>query len=338
MCTLDVLYTCDDNYAAWAGISMLSLFENNKELDRIRVYIAAYRVSEENKKRLSDIADDFGRQLIIVDGEELSGKIKSAGIPEYRGSIAASFRLFFDIFILPDTKRLLYLDCDTLVVGDLAQICDLDLGGKVCGAVRDSLTPSYKAVIGMAPDSDYFNSGVLLIDTEAWKREKITEKLLDHAKNKRSDYCNPDQDLLNKVLEGKTLMLPPEYNLQPVHRAFSYSAYMSAFKPAVYYSKEELSVGTGSPRILHTYRFLGDFPWHARDLHPDTKVFDRYLGRSPWKDYKKLPSEQGLIFKIEKLLYKTLPPELFLRIFAIATEKSFKKADRKRRGRQGIKK
>jgi len=325
---LDVLYTCDENYAPYAGISMFSLFENNRDLDSVRVYLVAQGISDTNRERLVSLAESFSRELIIIDGEELTEKIKAMGIPAYRGSYSANFRLFFDVFVLPDTSRLLYLDCDTVIVSSLEPLVDMDMRGAAAGVVRDSLTAEYKELIGLTPDAAYFNSGMLLIDTAAWRAEQITERIFEHVKNVRARYCNPDQDLLNIALEGKTIILPPEYNFQPSHRAFSDKAYFGAYRHTNYYTHEELENARKNPKILHTYRFLGDFPWHEGNLHPDNEIFDKYMRSSLWSDYVKRPAGRGLIFTAEKLMYRFMPKSLFLKIFAAITFRSFKKQNK----------
>ena len=45
---LNILYGCDDNYAPYTGISMTSLFENNRDIEEITVYFAAMDCSREN--------------------------------------------------------------------------------------------------------------------------------------------------------------------------------------------------------------------------------------------------------------------------------------------------
>ena len=325
---LNVLYTFDENYAAFAGISMHSLFENNRDIENIRVFLAAERLSDKSRQRLSDEAERFDRKVIFVDTSHLAEKIKNLGIPDYRGSSSANFRLFFDLFIPKDVQRLLYLDSDTLVVGSLSPLLTLDMGGKTVGAVRDSLTSKYKTLIGMREDEDYFNTGVLLIDVEAWRSANIPERIAAHVKEARSSYANPDQDLLNIVLRGDKYILPPKYNFQPSHRAFSDKDYFSAFKQNKYYTSEELEDARHDPAILHIYRFLGDFPWHSGNLHPDTPLFDKYMSESLWSGYEKKPSERGLIFKAEKLLFRALPRGLFLRLFALISFWDFKRRDR----------
>lgn len=152
---------------------------------------------------------------------------------------------------------------------------------------------------------------------------------MDHIKNVRSKYCNPDQDLFNFALRGKTIVLPPKYNFMPVHRAYTDAAYKKVYGFEHYYTQKQIQHARENPVVLHTYRFLGEFPWHKGNCHPDTVLFDSYLRRSPWKDYKKLSAKTGFIFKCEKFLYRVLPRRLFLRIFAAALYRSFYKKEMK---------
>ena len=325
MSTLNVLYACDENYAPFAGISMFSLFENNRDIERIRVYLVSDNVTDRSLSMLCDQAESYGRDLIIIDAASIVDTIKKLNIPSYRGSYTTNFRMFFHTFVDADVDKLLYIDCDTIVASSLAPLLSLDMQGKAVAVVRDSLTTSYKTLVGLNEDDAYFNAGITFIDVKVWTEKKITERLLDHIQNVRSRYCNPDQDLLNIVLRDEKYILPPEYNFQPSHRAFSDKTYFSAYRHTSYYSSEQLEHARKNPVILHTYRFIGDFPWHKGNVHPDTPIFDDYTKRSPWKDYEKKPAGRGMIFAIEKLMYRVLPKRLFLKIFAAYTRRQFEK-------------
>ena len=325
MNVLNVLYACDENYAPFAGISMFSLFENNRELDRIRVYLVSDNVSKNSLSRLVAQAEKFGRELVIVDAAGIIETIKKLNIPSYRGSYTTNFRMFFHTFVADDVDKLLYIDCDTIVTASLAPLLSINMQGKAVAVVRDSLTTSYKTLVGLDETDDYFNAGITFIDVRVWKEKNITERLLDHIQNVRSRYCNPDQDLLNIVLRNEKYILPPEYNFQPSHRAFSDKTYFACYHHKSYYSTEELENARKNPVILHTYRFIGDFPWHKGNVHPDNFVFDDYMNRSPWADYEKKPAHRGLIFAVEKLMFRLLPKRLFLKIFAAFTLRQFKK-------------
>ena len=83
---LGILYACDENYAPWAGISMYSLFENNKDIEALTVYCVTDRVSEASREKLATQAAHYGRELVFVDAAAIIEQIKALNIPSYRGS------------------------------------------------------------------------------------------------------------------------------------------------------------------------------------------------------------------------------------------------------------
>ena len=273
---LNIMYAADDKYAPFLGISLFSLFENNKAVDKITIYAVLDNVSSDNKKRLCDMAEKYNRDLRIIDANDVKEKMIKLGLPKYRGSYATHYRKFFQLVIDEDVDKLLYIDSDSIVCGDLSTLLKIDMKDACVGVVLDSLGNKYKLLLGFEPDETYFNAGVTLIDVYNWKKCKCDEILIDHIKNKRAKYCNPDQDLFNIALNGKTFVLPPEYNFMPVHRAYSDKAYEKCYGFKNYYSKEQIEHARKFPMILHTYRFIGEFPWHKGNVHPDNDVFDVY--------------------------------------------------------------
>lgn len=218
---LNVLYAADNNYAPFLGVSVFSLLENNKDIDKITIYAVLDNVSDDNKKKLVQLIDDYKRELIIVDAAEFNALMEKLGVPKYRGSYATHFRKFFHMIIKDDVESLLYIDSDSIVTGSLKPLLNLNMGDACAGVVLDALGQKYKQLIGFAAEETYFNAGVTFIHVPNWKKNNCTDSLMDHIKNVRSKYCNPDQDLFNFVLRGKTIVLPPEYNFMPVHRAYT---------------------------------------------------------------------------------------------------------------------
>lgn len=325
---LNVLYACDDNYAPYCGVSILSLLKNNIDIERIRIFVVADNVSKINQAKLENTVQQFTRELVIIDAESVRQLMEELEVPMYRGSYATHYRKFFQMFIPKGIHRLLYLDSDTIVTGSLRGLLKNDMKGKCMGVVLDALGGRYKQLLGFQIDEPYFNAGVTWIDVDAWIERKYSEKLMDHIKNVRSKYCNPDQDLFNLVLRGDTFVLPISYNFQPVHRAYSDKSYFANY-PREYYSEKEIEAARCNPIILHTYRFLGEFPWHKGNLHPDNAIFDEYLRQSVWNDYVKKESSVGVMFKIEKWLYRCLPRALFLHIFQTVIYQSFYRKNQK---------
>ena len=64
---MNVLYTCDDNYVWLMGISTISLFENNKTIEDLQVYLLGDNISQENKDKLKKIGDQYGRKIQVIE-------------------------------------------------------------------------------------------------------------------------------------------------------------------------------------------------------------------------------------------------------------------------------
>lgn len=324
---LNVLYACDENYAPFAGVSMTSLFMSNRDLDRIRVYLVLDNVSEHNQAKYRELAQQYGREVVLIDAKDVVEKIKSLNIPMYRGSYTTNFRLFFSDYIQEDLDKLLYLDCDTLVVGSLKTLVQMDMGDNWLAMVYGSMLLRRDKIFDYkAP----YNAGVLLINVKQWKQSHVAEKLLEHTVKVRSQYVNPDQDLLNIVCDGHILRLTPEYNFAPIHRTVSDKIYYRE-APVDFYTPQQIQNAREHPIILHTYRFLGEFPWHEGSLHPDVALFDKYLRESLWKDYQKKPASQAFLFRAERLFYRVLPRSWFFWAINTAQYWSFKKQEKKLR-------
>lgn len=313
---LNVLYACDENYAPFAGVSLTSLFRNNPDIDGITAYLVLDHVSDKNQALYRQLADQYHREVVLIDAEEVIAKIKALKIPLYRGSYTTNFRLFFTEFIRPDVERLLYLDCDTLILGSLKPLLTLDMQGKAAAMALDSQTGYYKGLLYFRPEEPYYNAGITLLNVPNWEKLRCTARMLTHIQTVRAQYCNPDQDLLNIVLKGQILVLPAKFNLQVTHRAYSPEVYFKAYPSSGYYTAAELAQAAREPVILHSYRFLGQFPWHTNNLHPDTEVFDAYLKESLWHTYQKKPAHLTIMFKMEHFMYHLLPHRAFLQLFS----------------------
>ncbi len=324
---IDILYQFNEKYAPYAGTSITSLFENNKHLDEITVYILGEGLSEDSQERLRKLAAAYGRSMTFINTDDLLYMMKKMNMPAYRGSYAANMRLYLSYVLDENVRKLLYLDADTIVDGKLDGLIDLNMEGHPVAMVLDSLVRKHKKRLGFSGDDFYYNSGVMLFDMEVWRKLRCSERIVNHVKNVRAWYPSPDQDLINVVLKGEILRLGPEYNMQPVLLAFKTADYYKTFGARGYYTYTEVSSAKDNPVIYHFFRFVGEFPWHEGNVHPDNDIFDRYLAGSPWKDYKKQKAQTGPVLKIEKVLYRKLPGKIFIRLFRIAYEEFIRKAN-----------
>ena len=328
----DILYQFDERYAPYAGVSITSLYENNKHIDDINIYILGDGLSDDSIERLSKTADSYGRSITYLDTNKLIDTMKELGIPTYRGSYTANFKLFVPMVLTENIQKLLYIDSDTVVIGDILPLFEMSMNGMPVGMSLDSLGVKHKALIGLSEEEGYYNTGVMLFNLDEWKKQMCTEKIIEHAQNVRAHYMSPDQDLVNVVLKRSIYRLGAEYNVQPIHIVYDYDLFAKSFGQPGYYGREEISAAVENPVIVHFFRFLGQFPWDKASVHPDTRIFDRYLEMSAWSGYSKTESRnRGAVFKIERWLYRHLDKKTFLKIFKLNYDIFIKKAERNSR-------
>lgn len=315
---LNILYQFNEKYAPYAGVSVFSLLQNHKELEEINIYILGENLLEKSMNRLREMTSEFKRNLSFIGTKELVRKMKALDMPAYRGSYAANMRLFLDEVLDESVDRVLYLDADIIVNGNLANLIEADMQEKTIGMVLDSLGASHKKQIGLADADPYFNSGVILFDLHKWRERKYSERIARHVVEQRNNYPAPDQDLLNIVCRNDIFRLDISYNFQPIHAISSGKQYFGIMRPKVYYNREALEKQKEDIAIYHCFRFIGEFPWDKDNLHPFTEIFDEYMRQSPWRDYRKSAAELGFPIKIEKILFRILPRSVFLYVFKIA--------------------
>lgn len=121
--------------------------------------------------------------------------------------------------LMTDVERVIYLDSDTLILGDLSRLWDKDSSGAIVMACRD------RKVRQLSEDSPwplppaevnlpYFNSGVMLVDLGQWRTEGIEQQCLDLITKPAGPYRWWDQTILNRLLRGRVGFLPQEWNWQ----------------------------------------------------------------------------------------------------------------------------
>ncbi len=319
------------------GVSICSLLENNQSADDIHIYIIDDSINPENKEKLTSMVHSYARKITFLTGESISGQEEIAAAFAYTGmrkNTHSYLKMFIDELAPELDDRIVYIDCDTAVTGDLTGLMTIDMQGNTVGMVMDSLmTTKCKTAVGIEGKGRYYNSGVILIDLAQWKKRQCSGRILSHIKNVRT-YGTVDQDVLNIELRDEILTLPIEYNLQPIHLDYPYRIYTGVYKhKEKYYQKEEIEKAVKAPKIVHYLRYLGEGPWNEGALHPCTKYFDYYLQMSPWKDYRKKLANTKWIFRIERWMYRCFPKSFFLRIFTLVHETAIVKSNQKNMGK-----
>lgn len=129
-----IVYASDDRFAEILGVSLVSLYENSKDMENIIVYILDSGITDWNKKKLVSVCKSYNRSdVIFIPGKNISEKL-SMNVAVDRGSLSQYARLFVSSDLPQELSRVLYLDCDT-VVKSLLENC----GIWICTVIQSVL-------------------------------------------------------------------------------------------------------------------------------------------------------------------------------------------------------
>lgn len=305
---INIVIASDNNYAQHMGIVILSCLNNSSRPELLTFYILSYKISDTNKNKIQNIATTYSATCVFIEPD--TALYSEITIKRY--GVAALFRLSIDTLLPLEVHKAIYLDCDVLLYTDINELWKIDLENYTIGAVTN-LGHQPEKRLGIK-DGEYFNSGILLIDLDKWRKETIGPKILEYMTSNDAGLMFPDQDGLNISLKNNWKHLPLRWNQQPA----TYSMYAKKhFEKSL--SCQDYHEAIFNPAIVH---FLGKTkPWTYLSYHPLKETYLDYIKRSPWNGF--VPSDLNLVNMIKKWLSVEKNIKRFYRKFV--TPEKFKK-------------
>lgn len=196
---MNIVFSSDDAYARYLAVTMLSILENNTSNSKINFYVLTADISEDNQEILRSLVYKYKHgkiEFIFVNEDLFDGfplNIKHIRKEAYFRYIIAD--------VLTQTKKALYLDVDTLVLGDLYELWATNIDEFfIAGSHKDYFAkefPGYKEKIGLYEDDVYINSGVILLNLEKIREFHKVKELFDNTKKLKDIIKIQDQDIIN---------------------------------------------------------------------------------------------------------------------------------------------
>lgn len=279
-----IVYASDDKFAEILGVSMVSLFENSMDID-ISLYILDSGITAANKEKLEAVCKSYMRKSPIwIEAKDISKEL-SMEVAVDRGSLSQYARLFLSGCLPEGLSRVLYLDCDILINHSIRELWNLDLHGKTIAALMDAFSKAYRRNIDLNPDDIMFNSGVMLLDLDKWRRDNVEKKLISFITRKNGRIQQGDQGALNAVLSHDTYCFEPKMNAVTIYFDFTYDELLTYRKPPRFYTREQIEETVKDPYVIHfTTSFASYRPWVEGCHHRYVGEWLKYKRLSPWKD------------------------------------------------------
>ena len=277
---ISVVIYLDRGYAIPATVMVRSLLEHSRTAE-INLFVLGIELDSDTKQTMlaSWPSDRVEARFVDVDWQ----RYRNIFAPGTYASGAAYLRLLIDRILPPDIEKVITLDCDGLMLADVAELWQLEPARCAVLAVKDPCVPRLRddrspfVVDDTEAGIPYFNSGVMLIDLNRWRAEEISRRCIELAERHLDQALFQDQTLLNTVLCGRWEPLPLRWNCNAIHLAMH--AYPS-LRDRVY-SYVEVTEAMRAPAFVH---FISAHkPWHRTSYHPHRDLYEEVLARTAWR-------------------------------------------------------
>ena len=275
MSAIHLACASDERYVPHSAAMIHSALAHRGERPLHLHYLCGEDFPADVADRLAGMVETGGGALTIhrIPGEWV------AGMPawQYIGS-SMWFRIFLPD-LLPEAKRVLYLDVDTIVADALEPLWATDLADDYLGAVTNVFMPGElhrPAALGLAGPEAYFNSGVLLMNLEAMRADGCASTLAGFARERAADLKWPDQDALNVVLGERRLPLHPRWNCMNavIHWPWGVEVF----------GAEVVEEARRHPGIRHFEGPSLNKPWNYMCEWDGRELYFEHRRRTPWPD------------------------------------------------------
>ena len=218
--TMPIFFAVDDEYIPFLAVSLESLIENSSKKNNYEIKILYTKISENNQTR---IKSEFERENIRIEFVNINSYLEKMNDKFYTRdyySKATYYRMFIP-YLYPEYDKAIYLDSDTTVMTDIANLYNINMEQNLIAGVPDGAVQAIpifqeyvEKVVGLSDYNNYFNAGVLLMNLEELRRFKFQEKFVYLLETVKFAVAQ-DQDYLNRLCKGKTIMLSSSWNTMP---------------------------------------------------------------------------------------------------------------------------
>ena len=215
---MNILISINDNFIEYTLNMLKSYYKHNKE--RLNIYLLYEKLSRENIDKIIDLINKNGGGSLF----KYRCNFSNSNFRIFLRHISKEtfFRLYAPFILPKEVDRVLYLDCDIIINGSIKELFEMPLDGNILAAA-ENIDPNpelYKRInarLGRPIESTYFNAGVLLIDLKAYRDFTTEEEINSFINENKNILLYQDQDVLNKMFDGKIKKLDKTYNYQISH-------------------------------------------------------------------------------------------------------------------------
>ncbi len=212
---IPICFATDDNYVPFLTVALASLLDNSSKDNFYKIYVLTSHLSQENMDSILKQQKENSSIEFVQLSKELDKVQDMFHLRDYY-----SKETYYRIFIpnlFPQYQKVLYLDCDITVLGDVSELYNTQIHGYYVGAVQEEVMQTFKVFGNYVEKADginrknYFNAGILLINCRRWRNKLIAERFVDLL-NRYKFRVVQDEDYLNVLCKENIKWLPLGWN------------------------------------------------------------------------------------------------------------------------------
>lgn len=264
---IPVVFAADDAYVPMISTTIQSLLSNASDEYFYDIVVLTRNIFWDYREKMHEFFAD-SKSNVELRFHDVSNVVNRYELSTNNEHISTeTYYRFLIQEVLPDYDKVIYLDSDLIVEGDISELYNVDLEDNLLAAVRDidylgnlnmnngeRLTYS-KEILEMKNPYDYFQAGVLVLNTAEMREAFTVGEWLNFASE--PNFIYDDQDVLNAHCEGRVLYLEPEWNV--MHNCGNRIENVFSFAPAEIYS--QYTKARQHPKIRHYAGF--EKPWNT---------------------------------------------------------------------------
>lgn len=208
--TLHLVLASDENGVEGLAVAAYSALERSSL--PVHLWVIADGISQSMQQRLRELWQPTGnlKALTFAAAPPLPAWWAARNFP-----LVGYSRIGLDRILPESVTRCVYIDIDVLVGADLAELAAQPMCGHTVGmALNTGLSGAgarYVESLGVPADS-YYNSGVMLTDLSAWRRDGVRDELIAKRGEMPVDLSCYDQDVLNVYFKDQILTIDERWN------------------------------------------------------------------------------------------------------------------------------
>lgn len=199
------------------GVAVSSLIRNCSDSSQLKIWFLCAGHTEKDKKQIERLlaTENFDGVYHLIDFDPYA---TFGSYCSLHGDWTCYGRLLLVDFV--NEEQVLYLDSDLIIEVDVLEVDNFDFQGNFLAAVGGGKfkytlgNKFYIETLGLSPDLEYFNDGILLLNLREWRRMNIKEECLKIADQYPMELPSHDQSLLNIICAGKFAKLPQSFNCE----------------------------------------------------------------------------------------------------------------------------